>query len=169
MDKRWICILIILIIGAICAYLVVDSSNSVGSANVNVNTFTITLPSEFNIDTKSGQELTLINRQTQEKIQVTDLGKGNSTKSNLTEKIDALNNNTNVTYIENTTLTIGNETYHSIYYEKAPDFVNRIVYVNKFGHLFSIECYNFHDNGTIENNIEYIINSMKPDYKQKQD
>lgn len=169
MDKRWIYILIIMIIGVTCLYIIVDSSEYVGCANVNVNTFTVTLPSEFNIYDKTSKELIINNRKTQEKIKITDLGKGNSSESNITKMINTLSDNDNVTFIEETTLTICNETFPSIYYEKTPDLLNRITLVYKYGHLFSIDCSNFHDNETININTGLLTDSLKPDYKQKQD
>ena len=44
MDKRWIYILIILIIGVISANLIIGSSNTVGTANTNLDKFTVSLP-----------------------------------------------------------------------------------------------------------------------------
>ena len=83
-------------------------------------------------------------------------------------KIDALENNENVTFIKKSPVKINNETLPSIYYEKI-DYVNRITYVTKYNHLFSVDCIDFNDNQTIYNNTKYIIDSITPDYKQKQD
>ena len=44
MDKRWIGIIIILIIGLGCMYIIVDNSNSVGNAVTVISDVTITLP-----------------------------------------------------------------------------------------------------------------------------
>lgn len=169
MDKRWIYILIIFIIGVTCAYLIVESSDTVGSANININKFTVTLPSEFNIDTKKDQYLLLIDRKTQEKIEIKDLGKGNDIDSNISYELYQLKDNANVTLINDSSLKIGNETFSSIYYEKIPDYTNRITFVSKYDHLFSIDCKMFHDNQKIINDTQKIIDSIKPDYKQSQD
>ncbi len=169
MDKRWIYILIIAIIGVACGYYIVESSSSVGSANINVDTFVISVPDGFNINSHSGKYLSLINRNSLEMIQIKDLGRGNALKENISDKINNLSRNENVTFINETTYKIGNETYPSIYYEKIDDIVDRVTFVSKYDHLFLIECHNFHDNQTIKENTQKVIDSLKPDYKQKQD
>ena len=77
MDKRWILILIIFLVGVAALYFVVDTSNTVGKAVVAVNTYTITVPETYNIENSETYLATVINRATGEKITVEDVGKGN--------------------------------------------------------------------------------------------
>lgn len=169
MDKRWIYIFIILIIGVACSYLIVESSNTVGNANVNLNKFTVSLPSSFNVDQHDSKELLIIDRNTHERILITLLGKKDSLHSDMVDSINKLKNSKNITNIKNTTFKLGNKTYPSIYYEKNPDLVNRITYISKYDRIFSIKCYNFHDNKTINCHTQNIMDTITIDYKQSQD
>lgn len=169
MDKRWIYIFIIAIIGLACAYLVIESSDNVGRANININKFTVTLPPEFNVDDQTSQYLIIIDRNSGKKIQIQDLGEGNSIDSNVSEKINKLESNENTTFIKNETIKIGNETLPFIYYERTPGIPNCVIFTEKYGHIFSVECYNYTDNQTMKNDAQKVIDTIKPDYKQKQD
>lgn len=168
MDKRWIYILIILIIGVICLFFIVESSTTVGTANVNLDTFTLTMPSDYNIEDSNGGYLEIYNKNTREKLAIKDLGKKNNFSSEMGNKLSALEANENVTLIKNTTITCKNITAQSIYYEKVQGTINRATYFNKYNHSFSIESYNFHDNSTMEKNIIFLMDNLRPDYKQKQ-
>ena len=77
MDKRWIYILIIAVIGITCLFFIAESSTTIGKATVKVGHYITTLPDSFNIN-KNGEEYAkLINRKTNERIFIKDLGKGN--------------------------------------------------------------------------------------------
>ncbi len=168
MDRRWIYILIIAIIGIICLFFIVESSTTIGSANVNINTFTSAIPDSYNIDEEGAKFLKIINRKTGEKIIITDLGKGDYIKTNISAKLDSLNAKEDVTLIKNTTVTAGEYKLPSIYFE-ANDKINQISYIKEYNHTFSIECRYFKDNATMAENVELILNGLKPDFKQKQD
>ncbi len=77
MDKRWIMILIIIIIAGICGYFIASSSDTVGNAIVDVNTFTVTVPHNFGIDS-TVDETIFIKRGSNEKVSLKDLGKQDS-------------------------------------------------------------------------------------------
>ncbi len=170
MDKRWIYILIILIIGVTCLYFIVDASTTLGSANVNVNSYTITLPSTYNVDSSGKEYVDLINRKTNEKIHVEDLGKGNSINTKLSEKLSELHNDGETDKISNTTVKIDNSAIPTVYYENLTNNTdNQIFYMQKHNHTFIIICNNIQDNDTMMNDVNYIIDTLKPDFKQKQD
>ncbi len=168
MDKRWIYILIIFIIGVACLYFIVDSSTTVGKANIYLNTFTITVPSEYNIEDSGETQLQIVNKKTKERIIIKDLTKKKDIHTEMQDRLDALNANENITLIKNTTIVNKNQTYPSIYYEKVTGTINRMTFFNNYKHGFSIECSNFHDNRTIEEHTLFIIDNLRPDYKQKQ-
>ena len=170
MDKRWIYILIICIIGVSCLYLVADSSTTIGKATVKVNAYLITIPDSFNIDNTGGQYAQLINRNTKEYINVVDLGKGDLIEQSMDEKIDSLKNNESFSNIDKFTLKIDKESLPSISYESYDnDKINQVSYFTKCNHTFSIESTNFLKNDTIKDNVKFIIDSLAPNYKQKQD
>ena len=168
MDKRWIYILIIFIIGVSALYIIASSSNTIGCATVDVNTFVITLPDSFNIDGTDGNSATLINRNNGEKLIVEDLGKGNFIDDMLLNYTKNSPNNGKHVKIENKTITHNNITIQTVYIIDN-NTINSTSYFIKFNHTFTIKANNFSDNESIDNNIKYIIDSLVRDYKQTQD
>ena len=77
MDRRWIYIIIIFIIGFAALFYIAESSTTVGSAVIGINTFTTSIPDDYNIENSQNDYATLIKRQTHEKIYIKDEGKGN--------------------------------------------------------------------------------------------
>ena len=70
MDKRWIGIIIILIAGLGCMYLIVDNSTSVGNAVNVINDVTITLPPGY-INTEDGSNYcVLFKKETNETMRI---------------------------------------------------------------------------------------------------
>ena len=168
MDKRWIYIIIIAIVGIGCLYLIAGTSNNIASANINVNKFIITVPQSFNIEKSGENSAILINRDNWERISVTYLGKGTDMDDDIANKIDSLNEKGNITVMKTTTLNINNKTIPIIYYEKSPNnCANQVAFINKFDYKFSIECTDFEDNATMVNYIEFISDSLKKDFKHK--
>ena len=76
MDKRWILILIILIVGGYCTYNIVDSSTTVGDAITVVNKSVITIPKDFSIADTDKNSVDLIDNKDNKKIHIEDIGKG---------------------------------------------------------------------------------------------
>ena len=75
MDKRWISILIIIILAICCGYLIVSSSNTVGNAIVDVNKSTVTIPHHFSVGSEEKDSIVLNERSGTAKLFVKDLGK----------------------------------------------------------------------------------------------
>lgn len=166
MDKRWIYILIIAIIGISCMFLIVESSTTIGKATVKVDNFLITIPDSFNIHNDGSDYADLINRKTNERILVKDLGKGDRIEEKMSEVYESYSNNESYYNVKNVTV---NDTIPTIYYEDYNNTINQINFITKFNHTFSVKSSHFHDNATIEENAEFIIDSLVPNYKQKQD
>lgn len=170
MDKRWIYILIILIIGVAALVAIVDSSTSVGSAVVSVHTYTTTLPKGYNIEISETDYASVINRQTDEKVTIKYCGKGNLIDENFEKKLTDLQNNENVTKINKTKDKYNNITFKTVNYEKMPNnTVNKILVFMKYGHTFTIESKNYHDLDTLNEKTNYVLDTLKPDYKKSQD
>lgn len=169
MDKRWIYILIILIIGISCLFLIAESSTTIGKATVKVGSYLITIPDSFNIDTTGGNNTHLINRNTHEYIIVEDLGKGDFIDDNMGKKMSDLQNSGKNKVVENITVEIDNSSIPTIYYEDYNNTFNQISYTIKYNHTFSIRSTHFHDNNTLKENTKFIIDTLSPNYKQKQD
>lgn len=170
MDKRWIYILIILILGCVCLYFIVDSSTTLGHANTYVGKFTVTLPNGYNVYDDGSDYVIIINRNTNEKITVTNLGKAYDTKKLMGEIRLELNENENISLIRDTEFKCNNVSEPSIYYEMLPDnTANQCLYITVHKHTFLIEAENFKDNATMHRDISSLIDTLKPDPKQKQD
>lgn len=163
MDRRWIYILIILIIGLTCLFYIAESSTTVGKATVKVSSFLFTVPDSFNIH-NSGQTTDLINRKTNERIFVDDLGKGVDIKENMTSVIKWLNDEGTYSNVKNITLY---DTIPTVYYEDSNGTLNEISYATKYNHTFYIKCTHFHDNTTMQKNTKYVADTLEPNYKQK--
>lgn len=170
MDKRWIYILIILIIGTAAMFYIVENSTTVGSATVAVGTYTATVPNDYNIFSSENDYVVVINRQTNEKIHLEDFGKGNSTEKNFEKQLSKIENDENVTDYNTTTETYNNFTFKSITYEKLPNnTINKVSLFMEFNHTFMIKSMNFKDPNTLESKSHFIIDSIKRDYKKTQD
>lgn len=166
MDKRWIAIFIILIIGVTCMYFVVDSSNTVGSAIADVNKSTITIPHGFSKGDSDTGSILLVNKQGSEKIFIKDLGKSDISKNSFEKKFKSISQEMNI--IKNTTNVTNNVTVYSVYYQNGSEFNESISYFYSCQHTFYMKMSGFKDIADMENNINFIVNTIKPDYKQTQ-
>ena len=169
MDKRWIYILIIIIVGTSCLYLIAESSTTIGKATVKVNSYLVTVPDPFNIHSTGSHYAHLINRDTQERIFIEDLGKGDFINKNMSGRMADVEASGDNEDIENITVNIGNTSLPTIYYKDSNGTFNQISYIIKYNHTFYIKSSHFHDNSTIKSNVKVIIDSLTPNYKQKQE
>lgn len=170
MDKRWIYILIIFIVGIATLAFIVDTSTTVGSAIVSISTYTDTVPDGYNIEDSEKDHAVFINRKTNEKIYVGELGKGNLTDKKFDEKVIELSNNENVTNINFTGEVYNNITLKTICYEKLPDnTINKASFFMKFNHTFIVNSYNYHDENKIDEGAHFVIDTLQKDYKKSQD
>ncbi len=168
MDKRGILIIIILIVGLSCMYVIASSSDYIGSAITDVNKSTVTLPSGFSIKNTDRSSVELINRQTNEIINVSDLGKQDSALKNFKDEIKYLSKVSRISDLINSTSIINNLTVYTIDYNNSTA-INHISYVYTYNHTYSIKMTGYNDTDRASKNLVSIVNSIKPDYKQSQD
>lgn len=170
MDKRWIYIIIIFIIGFSALFLIVESSTTVGSAVVGINTFTTSIPDTYNIENSQTEEATIVNRQTNEKIYIRDAGKGNLTEKVLDEKLSSLQNNPNITRISQSKESYNNISFKVIEYEKVfNNDSNKAFIFMEYKHTFLIDSKNFKSMDTLNEKTHLVIDTLQPDYKKTQD
>ena len=155
MNKKWILILIFLIVGCCCLFYVIETSSTVGNAITVVNKTVVSLPDEFSIENRENRYSTLLNKNTNEKITIEDLSK-----------------NPDINHITNSTLNIDNITAYKIDYqnitkENNSDLCN--VYVFTCNHTFLIKLENYNNSTKLNENLDYVITHMTPDFKQSQD
>lgn len=112
MDKRWLGILIIVIAGLACMYLIVDSSNTVGKAVTVVDEMTVTLPSGFNILKSTDKSVHLLDHQNNT-ANITIKGLGDNSSEFFKNKLKSLKDSGEV----NITDTTENSTAKVIFYK----------------------------------------------------
>lgn len=170
MDKRWIYILAIMIIGFACLFLIVDSSTTLAKANVKISGCTVTLPSTLNVHDSGGKFLNLTNRDNGEHIFMEATEKGDNVKNTFIEKMNTLKNDPSIENLTNSTSEVDNCTVMTAEYKTAGnDTLNQISVFFKFKNTFVIKCSDYDNQTTMEDNAEFLIKTMKIDYKQKQD
>ncbi len=170
MDRRWIYIIIIFIIGFAALFYIAESSTTVGSAVIGINTFTTSIPDDYNIENSQNDYATLIKRQTHEKIYIKDEGKGNLTEKVFNEKMSSMENNPNITRISQSKEVYNNVTFNVIEYERIfNNNTNKAFVFMEYKHTFLIESTNFKNPNTLTEKTRILLDTLQPDYKKTQD
>ena len=163
MDSRWYGIIIILVVGLGCMYLIASTSTNIGSAVVIVDDLSVTLPPNFKIVNNDVMQVELKNRNNNETIIVKYLNDGNNSMKEYTKEVKLLSKNSNV----NITAKNPSDNVKSIY---CKNLKNNNEYgeffLEKFDRTIMIKMTNY-DNQTKENNdLKYVVDAIQPDYKQ---
>ena len=158
MDKRWLGILIILIAGLGCMYLIVDSSPTVGKAVSVIDEMTITLPDGFNILKEKKTELDL--KKGNDTVNITIIGMGNNSLKEYKSQLKLLKNNPEIEIKD----TINNETGNIILYKNiTSDKEISITYFVKDNRTISVKM-NMYDNW--ETDLNFIVDTTQHNFKQ---
>lgn len=171
MDKRWILILIILIVGCTCMYFVVDSSTTVGNAITVVNKSVVTLPNDFGIGDSEKNSVELIGKNSDERVHVEDLGKKDVALKAFKGNLSEFSHDPNFKVLKNTTENISNITTYKIYLQDytTENVTNTtLAYMYSYNHTFLIKITGSNQN-QIEKDLDFIVTTIQPDYKQSQD
>ena len=169
MDKRWILIIIIAIIGLSSMYLIVDESMTVGSAITTFSKTTITIPEGFSVEDTNNNLVTLYNKNNNEKIEIYDFGKGNTIKemqTNITSEIleeEGLNN------VTNRTINLEDTEISQTILKNGSNSKVVISYFYKYNHTYSIIMTGYKKLNTTTQDLDCILYTLRPDYKQSQD
>lgn len=167
MDKRWILILVILIIGLGSMYYIVDHSNTVGSAITTFSKTTITIPDDFSVGDSGNDYVELYNKKNSEKITIKDNGKGNTASKTLKKLSEDYGNN-DYDNITNNTERINKQKVYNLYLTND-NGTEQISVFYRQNHTYTAIFENFKNDGNIEKNLKFIIETMTPDYKQGKD
>lgn len=169
MDKRWIVIIIILIVGISSLFLIANESDRIGKAITTIDNVVITLPTDFKVESEGDGYTTIVNRNTGEKIHI-DLIKGkNKAQSLMKNRLEELKSD-NVDNIENYTQNIANITVYSISYQNLssdPQVNYTANYLNKLNKTFVITASNYDDSSSQLSDLTEIINTLRLDFKMK--
>ena len=172
MDKRWISILIIIIIAVCCGYLITSSSNTVGNAIVDVNKSTVTIPHHFSVGNEEKNSVELNERSGTAKILIKDLGKVNNFKELFDKEIKSLSNNEEIEILDNTTNSTENFEYYRVYYQDHSDsdvYNKSTTYLYKFNHTYLVKCEGYNNIGFMDSSLDIIVNTIKLDFKKSQE
>ena len=172
MDKRWIAILVIIILAVCCGYLVISSSNTVGSAIVDVNKSTVTLPPDFSIIGSESNNVDLLKKSTSEGIFIKDLGKINNTKELFNNKLDYFLMTGDIEILDNQTNLTDEYDCYAIYYQNLSDMQSAnqsFVYVFKYNHSYLVKFSGYSDFNQMNRDLDVVVNTLKLDYKKSQE
>ena len=171
MDKRWIAILVIIVLAIICGYYVAQNSPTVGNANADVDKSSITLPYGFSVGSSEATSLELVDKNTNEKIYIEDLGKGDSAESSFKSDLKQVKKEKEfideVTHTTNNGITIYIAHYIDLNNE---DLKNQsIAYYFTNGNTYHLKLSGFENTDSIDEKITFIAENTHPDYKKSQD
>ena len=159
MDKRWVLIIIILIIGLGSMYIIVDNSTTVGSAITTFSKTTITIPDGFSVEDTSNSVLELYNKNNNEKIQIKEMH--TNFTATLLEQQD-FENITNRTFdLDDINIT------QTILKSENDTFVISSFY--QYNHTYIIIMVGYDNLDTTTQDLDCILYTLRPDYKQAQD
>lgn len=171
MNKNWIIILAILIVGLFGLYQIVETSTTVGHAVATIDKVVVTLPSGFTNFDSHEKYIGIENRNTNEKIFFTHNKDGNHTDESFENKLAKLDNSWDIEVTKNTTKTVNNITVKTIFYtnttENQTEYIESFFY--EFNTTYSVKTLNFDNATQAEKNIDFIIETLHIDYKQPQD
>lgn len=174
MDKRWLAILIIIIIASGCVYLIAQFSPSVGNAITDVNKTSITVPNDFSVKSPDAASTNLINKNTHENIYVKDISNKDCSQERFENSLKKISKSNDKQVLDNTTNTTESGiTIYTIHYTKLDDNGNAnnlsIAYFYNAGHTFYLKLSGFDNIDRTNEQIEFIADTMHPDYKKSQD
>ncbi|WP_407414696.1 hypothetical protein [Methanobrevibacter sp.] len=172
MDKRWIAILIILVVGVTSMYFIVNESTSIGTAITSLNKSIVTIPEGFTIGDTGKNYVELFNKSSpNEKIYIEDTGKNNDSLKQFNEKIKLLPlPNNEIEIIKNITNTTNDVTYHSFYYENTTsNIIDSITFFTSYEHTYYMKMYGFKNIDTMDGDLQFVVKTIQPDYKRSQD
>lgn len=161
-------IIAILIVGVSCMYFIVDNSTTVGNAITTFSKSSVTLPFGFSVGETNTESAKLYNKQNNETINIHDKGKGNHVKEatdNITETYENNPNYYNLTY---ETKNVSGVKAYQLNME-INNTKSSCSAFYKYNHTYIVEMNGFNDINKINKNLEFIINTLQPDYKQAQD
>lgn len=169
MDKRWVLIIIIAVIGLGSMYMIVDNSMTVGSAITTFSKTTITIPEGFSVEDTTNNIVTLYNKKNNEKIDIYDMGKGNHVKEAHSNITAVILEEGNFETIKNRTFNIDNTKINQTILKNGskPDFV--ISSFHKYKHTYTIVMTGYNKLHTTTHDLNCILSTLRPDYKQAQD
>lgn len=168
MDKRVVMIIAILIVGIGCMYVIVDNSYTIGSAITTFSKTTITLPNGFSVGETNTKSAELYNKQSNERIDIHDLGKGNHVKDSIKNMTGTYKNDPNYSNVRNDTKKVNDVDVFQLTMKNNNTISSSSVFYH-YNHTYRVDMSGFSDENKVNEILEFIITTLQPDYKQGQD
>ncbi|MGX8693969.1 MAG: hypothetical protein ACSW71_03585 [Methanobrevibacter sp.] len=168
MDKRVIGIIVILIIGTGCMFYTASNSNTVGSAITSFSKTIVTLPHGFSVGETTDQVAELYNKNTPERINISDLGKNDSSLDKFENALKSLKSNPAVRDISDSTHSVNNIKVYTITY-KDNDETKYSSFAYVCNHTYCINMSGYNNADKVTDDLDFIIKTIQPDYKQGKD
>ena len=149
-------------------YVIADNSTTVGKAITTFSKTSITLPNGFSVGETDSKTAQLYSKQSNEKINIYDQGKGDSTKECFKNITDAYKNNPKYYNINETTRNVNNITVLQLNMETNNTLSSCAVFFD-YNHTYLIEINGFEDINKLTEDLDFIITTLQPDYKQAKD
>lgn len=166
MDKRWIGIILILIAGLSCMFVIVINSSSVGSAVSVIEDVTVTLPPGY-ITADDGQHFCqMVDQKTGESIRIKCIEGKSSHVAEYNKQIKTYNEQPEMVIVRNFT----NDTVSIIDYKNTTSEdkdTRSFMYFDKCGHTFSMKMKGFADDKSRNEDFDYVVSHLKYDFKQR--
>ena len=166
MDKRWIGILIILIIGLSAMYLIVVNTTSVGNAVAVVGDVSVTLPPSFKTGATHVKDTSMYNPDNNKTIFVNFIGKGDNALKYYKGNLSSMKRDSNINILDNSTKNNTGIIHYENYKSKYGNPNEALVFFEKDNRTLSIKLLRYDDFKDQDKDIEFIIENIKLDYKQ---
>lgn len=160
MDKRWLGIIIILIAGLACMYLIVETSSTVGKAVTVVKEMTITLPDGFDLKKNNDKNMVILTNKAKDNLTIKVLGLGNKSLDNFTATLKTLKGENDIEIQD----TVKNSTGDIIFYKNTTeDKEYSITYFVKDNRTMELKMNKYQD---WEKDWNFIIDTTVHNFKQ---
>lgn len=172
MDRRWILILIIIILAVCCGYYIASNSDNVGNAIIDINKSTAVLPPSFSVGGTELDSVSLYQKNATAKIFIKDLGKGKFASDKIKKINKTLSNDPNIKILDDSNNISQDREIYTLYYQNYSDtesFNQSVSYLNTINHTFLLKCSGFDDINQIDKNLNFLAETIKPDYKKSQE
>ena len=166
MDKRYLFIIVIIIVCCVNLYFISSNSDIVGSASVDCNDYTISMPSGFAFYESSNQRTLIHNEYNGMNLNIyTNLDK-NDTFEN---KYKEINSSKEFKVLSEGEVSVDGINIHTLYYQRNDDHQNRSTfYFEKLDHPFRILITDFNYQNDKNLTMQYIfdiVSSLRVNYK----
>ena len=164
MDKRYLLILVVVILCGINLSIIVTNSDVVGSASVSVGKYLFSIPEGFSVDENNGNSVVIQNK---DKVTIyfnSNLG----SVDNYDNQLKYIDNTTTYKILSKGSLTIDNIKVDSVYYQNENHTNFSAFYFEKDNNPFKIVLSNFNYDNDRNLTLKYvtdIIQSTHLDYK----